>query len=927
MGFLDALAEHVLKQPYELKYQCIVLPSRRSVMLFKQAISKRVDKPIILPHTLTMADLAVRVSGLQRIDPLKAVLELYEAYTDSFPMGERDSFERFQGYATAILHDFNMVDTYLIPVQSLYQDLAYLKSLNEWAMQSEWSFSEGAELSEGQQDFNQFWQSLGPLYDAFHDRLHAQNVGYGGMLLKAMTERQEWPKEFRGIQMFLIAGFNVLAPAEVEFMDGLHQEGRLQVAWDYPEAIVNNPDDPASHFMRKWLRKPWNKATLITDPSAMTTTEVGIHASPNVVSSVRWVGEEVSRILDEEGRADGIAIILADEGMLGPLLDALPKDLDGVNVTMGIPLKGHSVFQLVEAFMHMQLDALRYWRLSGEFRLSAKSLVDLIHALQAMGAGEGLVEARRRLGSDGISHLSLASIEELPWPEDFPPFIQSDNGHGLLDSLLNVLTFSNPESMEDSAMVDRVKTLVQGLKRSLKEYDFVQEPEIVWSFLRSTLSREQIPFIGEPLAGLQVLGLMESRALDYKHIFMLGANEDKLPRARNYKTFLPYDLRMAYGLPGLLEEEAGFAYYFYRLLGRSSSVQLIHERSDEMGGGEQSRYLTQLISGIPSSFGLDVDVSVSRIPMKNTPLTPSLDAVEANAEVREALLEYFSKRISFSGLSKFFRCPMDFLYGTVFQLQDEEIPEGMENNDLGDLVHSVLESTYREFIGTRASLLDIEGLTWISKQLPDRMREAIEADYSERVRYGIGALTKDVAIEMLERFIQGERSWIDRNGAVMVEKVEVMEYLTIPMDWNGSLLDLRFKAKIDRIDRRGDRIWLIDYKTGRVDEGKLKLKGMDDEKLFHPDFSKGLQLLYYAWFYWRRNGVIPIPAIIALGGADTTPLVLEYQDGPLDDEALEEFERKLLEQIGGILSAEVFAHDMEQGKYCMLCPDRRKDSW
>jgi hypothetical protein len=757
-------------------------------------------------------------------------------------------------------------------------------------------------------------------------------MGYGGMLLRDMAETD--PSSDSISSRFVFAGFNVLAPAEVAFMDKLHEEGRLEVCWDIPEANLKNGLDPAGHFIRKWRKKPWPVLSPLAE-RIEKETQVEVVSSPSMVASVRWAGEELSRIHAETGSLEDTAVILADEAMIGPLLDALPAIVDKVNVTMGVPMKGHLVYHAVERFVQLHIEAERFQVATGSWKYEREGLLEWVEAWSALFNASLWSDLRAGWARENQAFIDPATIEMEGGQALLKELLGPRPARDVLGALASYFGTVEGLSGLRQGLVSRVADLLDTLLFRLEAYRHVEDWSTIWSFFRSMLQQERIPFLGEPHAGLQVMGLMESRALDFDRIIILGMNEGNIPKARNHRSFIGEDLRLFYKLPSPMEEEAGFAYYFYRLFGHSREMYLCHEQMDDLGAGEPSRYLLQLMQS-PREYLPKLNVARKAIKIARPKVKPPSLSIPRNATVAEALCDYLTSRISFTGISKYNQCPLDFLQSTVFDIREEQGAISLENNDIGDIVHGVIEDLFLKMMGEdqKPFTLDEEALNWMKDAWPRYYSAFIDRKaMGDRASIGEGALAADIANQMLERFFITELARLKASTASHITGIETNARggkLKVEHRLGEDTMTLGFKAKMDRIEEWQGRTWLLDYKTGRVDDKKLKLMDISEDDIFDPEKSKVLQLLYYAWFHWRQTREVAIPAIIAMGGSSMERVRLNMGKGrpfELSAEGLEVFERRLFDKLTEIWTKPCFDHDEETGRYCDLCPDRAAPAW
>ena len=908
--FLEQVVDDVLATGVPLDKMAIILPSRRSITFFYRAMSERMKEPILPPKCLTLDDLIRTILPRSPIDPLTARLELYEAYVEVYP--EPEPFEYFDAWSSAILKDFNTIDTYLIEASALYRDLRNLKEVDE-----EWSFMQ-EEWGSHQSDYNTFWKGLAPLYEQFHKRLEVTGRMALGHALKEVVQRKE-QSILAEMSLIWMVGFNALSPAEIALLDLLHGSGRLRVLWDAAPFYLEDQDNTAGLFIRKWLHRPWHQK--VFGPSdEKEVTNITYSAHPHGLAQCKFAGERVLELAQEE---EQVAIVLADESLLPAMLQSIPEAIRAVNVTMGLSIQGQKAFQLTEFYMSMMMDAKRNAGLTERWTVHAHSVMRWMESAQETGLldEEEVERIRKRLIAERWIRLDRIQLDELFPPNISELFYAMADEVEILGRLNRLLGQVKTINALDQGIKESMMDVLLTLEEKVRSYPFIHQLDLLWKFLRSAWLQEKTSFIGEPLEGVQIMGLLETRALDFKKVILVGANEGALPKARRFDTFIPALIRSHYGLPTQKEEDAVFAYYFYRLLQYPSHIHITYgsEKNDN-GGGEMSRYLKQLVYGAPQAFGWKTELRAMNTPDHSSPSTLPELIVIRSPEISKAILNFFSSGVSVSRLNEFIRCPLDFYFKKILGLKEKETLEAeVASSELGNLVHNVLEDLFRERIG-KGNLVK-EDIRSMSKSYGERLTREIKAQGLEvMMQSGESALTKAMAFKMLGNFFERELQRIERDQ-IEVLGVEEEEEFTLDVEVGDVMVTVRFTAKIDRKDRVGNQVWILDYKTGKVDSRSLKLKSLDPEDLFDPDQSKSLQLLYYTWIFWRAKGIMAKAGIISMLGMETEPTTLSLEGrNVLEEVDLLTFEGRLKEKIIELYMTESFEHNEEHGLYCDYCP-------
>ncbi|NNK79927.1 MAG: hypothetical protein HKO93_00390, partial [Flavobacteriales bacterium] len=413
-SFLKHVADRLLDGSLTMREQMVILPSRRSITYLKHILAKSIDRPIFLPRIVTMDQLASEISGMERLDPVSVGLELYATYSDLYK--DAEEFEVFDSWSGAILKDFNTVDTYLIEAADLYTDLRHLKEINEWSFLEE-------ELGADQQKYNNFWKRLGPLYIRFNERTELTGKTYSGAIMRKASDQMRTKRAFPNMKRILFAGFNALSNVEISILDRFHEEGRLEICWDDSRFFTSQSINPAGHFMRQWKQKEWIQSFSEDDDS---TCEIEIASHPHAISQCMWAGSLLS---DGEGEGD-IAIVLADETLLGPLLDQFPSNIDHVNITIGLSFTHSQVYLFLKDYFLLHIraekakntgqiwqvhheDLTRWAETSSRFHLIADHIVKSIDKKTKEGRQVFYNEEHLRelLGSEKVSRYGLFNVK------------------------------------------------------------------------------------------------------------------------------------------------------------------------------------------------------------------------------------------------------------------------------------------------------------------------------------------------------------------------------------------------------------------------------------------------------------------------------------------------------------------------------------
>ncbi len=893
---------------------CLVFPGRRAGLFFNRELSGMLTRDIWMPHSCSIGQLVERVTGSKASDDLSLLASLYSVYTK---ITSKDvSFSDFYALGTILLRDFDLIDKYLADPVQLYnnirdlkhieQDYSFLSTEQIECIRSFWKAFEVNPDHNLNKQFVSLWEKLPVIYRTFNKELLDKDQAYEGALYRRMAEKlkQEGPLPlFEGYPLYAFIGFNALNACEKVMFNALKEAGKAVFFWDYDAYYIENQIQEAGLFMRENIRnfppaEPYDKTfSPLNEPSTIEVLPV-----PSYVMQAKIVPQVLKRHnLPKDIRS---AIVLADEELLVPLLYSLapaPDSASGtLNVTMGFPLKRTSAFTLI--------DILVRYGCSGKGYTDARPL--RMHPyIQTLNIEKEL-------------SVKPASIKEL---------------HELLTFLLDKLDDSEDLRRTDKMLVPIVRETRKQLNRiylSVGQAGMDMSLKLYAQLLLTHLATVSIPFSGEPLEGLQIMGFLETRCLDFENLVILSAQENVLPGDQRDHSLIPYNIKKAFGLPSPEQHMAMHAYYFYRLIQRARHITFIYNNKTEGSSkGEVSRFVRQIACELSSAefirSGLTYSLSLPAIQPVSVPKTGS---------VMEKLLQFTSqenrKSISPSALQTYIKCTLRFYYEYVARLRSpDETTEEMDSLHFGNIVHSVLEQIYKPYLNKmldKAQLMSILGNKAALKNLIDRTAE----DYLDKtfgedsaMLKGRWSLLSEVATLYVENFIR-----FDANQApFMVKNVE--------MRFTAGFSNVTIGGIIDRLDLRNGNLYLIDYKTGAeknvftsVEElfsGKPALK---NDNVF--------QVLCYSFLYAGRNPGTgtPVPLLYYLRTLSTAGNngFLSYGRSILNEPAMVEalkndfYDRLkvLLEELFNFSIPFVQTEYSDHCKYCSfisICQRDKKD--
>lgn len=851
----------------EVSRLAFVFPNRRTGLFFQKYLSEVADTPLFSPTILTINDLFIQLSGKQSADRISMLFILYDIYIRQ--SGSTETFDEFLYWGEMLLNDFDDIDKYMANARMLFSNVTDLREIeNDFdflsdeqiaAIRSFWSSFYPRGDTPNQQQFLAVWQVLYDLYEEFRATLAAEGKGYEGMIFREVVESME-----RGespdlpYEQIVFVGLNALSVSEERFLAQLQKREIADFYWDYVSDKVTDPDNKASYFVSRNLKS--FPSSMKLPPEEKVKTEIEVIGIPSGIGQAKHVYTLLSDWCKEaemsSEEALRTAVILPDEHLLIPVLNAIPEQIRRINVTMGYPLAGTPVASLIEYILALQKN-VRYIDRNPLFYFR-DVLPVLNHRYILSTSSEIISSLVKEITENNKIYISHTELEKTPLLEIlFTPVTGveafSDYLIKVLEELNKVMSALSDEEEEDAPQrtndleqefIFHYFTTVNRMKEVMKDARIEMKIDTFFRLLKRVTDTITIPFHGEPLSGLQIMGVLETRALDFDRLIILSMNEGIFPQRKAANSFIPYNLRRGFGLPTYEHQDSVWAYHFYRLIERASHVSLLYDtRSNGLQTGEVSRFVHQLHYHyeVPMRDKLVVyNVSSSKTP----PL-----AVPKREDIMRRLDAYRkggSKAISASAINTYLDCPLKFYFSVVEGIrEEEEVSETIESDVFGSILHKVMEELYKPFQGKMVTVDLLKAIRKDTALLTGAIARAFASEFfkTEVVRSLTGQ--NYLIGEMIRKYVE---KILERDG-----KLTPFVYIESERKINGliSLSDhseIRLKGFIDRVDEVLDAIRIIDYKSG---SGTTTFSSI--ESLFNKeekDRAKAvMQVFMYCWMY------------------------------------------------------------------------------
>jgi hypothetical protein len=843
-----------------------VFPNRRAGLFFRKYLAEIADKPLFAPDILTINDLFMHLSGKQTADRIGMLFTLYNIYKRISAWDE--TFDEFVFWGEMLLNDFDDVDKYMVDAKMLFTNVTDLKEIESGfehlsenqiaAIRSFWSTFNPRTESRNQQSFQSVWKILLPLYNEFKSTLAAENKGYEGMIFRDVVEKLNKGELDNSLpyRKLIFVGLNALSLAEEKLLVYFKNKGLADFYWDYASIHVNDPDNKASLFTKH------NRATF---PSLLTlpeenhtdrTPEIEIIGIPSAIGQAK----QVYSILDQMQLTDDdmirTAIVLPDENLLIPVLNAIPEKIKSINVTMGYPLGVTPIVSLVDSLASLQKN-LRYVDARPMFYFR-----DVLPILNHRYVTSTDAKTATTIAQDIILHKKILVdsniLQQTPLLTSI--FTPVENHALVSDYLLEILTQLTADGLEiEKEFIFHYHATISRMKDVIQETDVQMNIQTYFRLLKRLTSSISIPFRGEPLAGLQIMGILETRALDFNHLIILSMNEGIFPLRKSASSFIPYNLRKGFSLPTQERQDSVWAYHFYRLIHRANKLTLIYDsRANGLQTGEISRFIHQLNYhyNLPIRKKLVV-YNVASSKQKTIEIHKNTDAIIHS--LNRYRTNSGDRNISASAINTFLDCPLKFYFSSIKNISEEkELTETVESDEFGSIAHKALEDLYRPLCGR--PLISADNIQNI-RQNTTLFNSIINKAFAE---IHLRSQTQPTLVGQDYLTAEMIRKYVDKILETDSKTLTPFQYIASEMRMNDTITlsdgsAVRLKGIIDRIDRTTDgAVRIVDYKSGN---GKSDFTSI--ESLFDPenkDRPKAImQVFMYTWMYGRTPNIPAAP--------------------------------------------------------------------
>ena len=963
--FLEYVAEDIIgKYGTDLSRIAVVFPNKRAALFLNEHLARLAGQPVWSPAYITISDLFRQHTDLKTADPIKLICDIHKSFTKC--TGIDETLDHFYGWGQLLLADFDDIDKNMADADSIFcnlkdihelDDISYLDNEQKEMLKRFFAnFSDDIE-SELKKRFLSLWSHFGDIYHDYNRRLTEQGIGYEGAIYRKVVSEETLHLKY---DKYLFVGFNLLQKVERVLFNRLMKEGKAKFYWDFDEYYMPSPSHHLTTSPSQQLSggalvssAPTNLTTSpsqhlnISDfPNELDNTDRDIYANMRRPKRIRFISSPTENaqarfasnwLLENERYRAGrkTAVVMCDESILLPLMHSLPPEADKVNITSGFPLAMTPVASLVMLLFDLYTLGLRKKGTAFNPHYLKKLMAHpYAHHLQ------GVHLSQVYQPNSPSHHLTISTPHHLT---------TSTILHHIATLIKQVGIATKPEGDPlTQESVFRMYTILNRLATLADSGDLLVDNTTLRRLVSQLVSTSSIPFHGEPVVGVQIMGVLETRNIDFDHLLLLSCNEGNMPKGVNDSSFIPYSIRKAHGLTTIDNKVAIYSYYFHRLLQRAGDITIAYNNSTDNGHtGEMSRFMLQLLV----ESGQKIDHYSLTAKNQPTPLMPK--PIEKD-EAALSKLEEMS-RLSPSAINTYIRCKLAFYYQYIAHIKEPDSdPETIDNRLFGNIFHRAAYLIYKDITDHSPVIEKAHIQAYLSNRtlLASVVDRAFEEEEC-KTNNGLQIINREVIIQYITKLLKIDQQLCPFSILAMEEEAKVytsLSFTTSPshhlttspshhLTTSPSHHHLTIGGIIDRLDVVTDkqtgkrRIRVVDYKTGNKPSSAIKSieEVFDPKNIASKHSNYFLQAILYSLIVsrskeWNGANDTVSPALLFIKQATTNDYdpTLCIDKHPISDVTVyeEEFLTKLKETVADMYSPDAAFTPTDDRKKCELCPYR-----
>jgi RecB family exonuclease len=844
-SFIKKVLLDLKNQNFDFSQSIFILPNKRSGFHLKKTLSEVISKTIFSPEIVSIENFIEELSELKLLSNTELIFEFYSIYLNITPNDKQEKFEDFIKWSRILIQDFNIIDKEIEDSSQVFDYLKAVKEMDHWSLDSN--------PTELVKRHLYFWSNIKSYYKEFSNHLLNINSGYQGILeKKALINVENYIKKKADLK-YVFVGFNALNKIESLVIQKFLKTGLAKIYWDIDKISINSTFNNSGFFINNY-RSNWpyykNKEINWINDNYSSKKNINVIGVSKNIGQVKYIGEIIKKNIDQEGKT---AIVLGDESLLVPMLSSLPKGIEGVNITMGFPLFSSSVSSLFYKLFRLHTKAKTTYYYKDIISILSHELIKPLFSLEEVNYSDLIIE---KINNGNIVNIKLEFLISntkvnkglikllfKSWSDNVD--IAISNSKELITQIRNSLLIKDGGILTVEHLY-RFNEIFNELFVLKKKFKFINSIAILFDLFQDIVRNERLKFNSESFSKIQIMGLLESRVLDFETVIISSVNEGVLPSGNTENSFIPFDVKIDNNIPTYKEQDAIYSYHFYRLIQRAKNVHLIYNTEvDALKGGEKSRFIRQIeFEGIHKIN----QIIINSYTPKNE---ENLIEISKTNEIINDLKNLAKKGFSASSILSYIREPLTFYYKKILKIPDElRVEETIESNTLGTVIHESLKEIYKPLIH---KFITVEYLKAQLKKLDKIVKNQFKIIYNNgQFKSGKNLIILEVAIKYISDFIKIEIESIMSGDSIQIIGIE--EDFNVKFQSEKFKDEINLKGQIDRIDNFNGKLRIIDYKTGKkIEKRELNLSNWENLEMDYDKIKNWFQLLFYAYAYNMTN--------------------------------------------------------------------------
>ena len=844
-SFIKKVLLDLKNQNFDFSQSIFILPNKRSGYHLKKTLSEVISKTIFSPEIVSIENFIEELSELKLLSNTELIFEFYSIYLNITPNDKQEKFEDFIKWSRILIQDFNIIDKEIEDPSKVFDYLKAVKEMDHWSLDSN--------PTELVKRHLYFWSNIKSYYKEFSNHLLNINSGYQGIIeKKALINVENYIKKKADLK-YVFVGFNALNKIESLVIQKFLKTGLAKIYWDIDKISINSTFNNSGFFINHY-RSNWpyykNKEINWINDNYSSKKNINVIGVSKNIGQVKYIGEIIKKNIGKQGKT---AIVLGDESLLIPMLSSLPKGIEGVNITMGFPLFSSSVSSLFYKLFRLHTKAKTTYYYKDVMSILSHELIKPLFNFEEVNYSDLIIE---KINNGNIVNIKLEFLINntkvnkglikllfKSWSDNVD--IAISNSKELITQIRNSLLIKDGGILTVEHLY-RFNEIFNELFVLKKKFKFINSIAILFDLFQDIVRNERLKFNSESFSKIQIMGLLESRVLDFETVIISSVNEGVLPSGNTENSFIPFDVKIDNNIPTYKEQDAIYSYHFYRLIQRAKNVHLIYNTEvDALKGGEKSRFIRQIeFEGIHKIN----QIIINSYTPKNE---ENLIEISKTNEIINDLKNLAKKGFSASSILSYIREPLTFYYKKILKIPDElRVEETIESNTLGTVIHESLKEIYKPLIN---KFITVEYLKAQLKKLDKIVKNQFKIIYNNgQFKSGKNLIILEVAIKYISDFIKIEIESIMSGDSIQIIGIE--EDFNVKFQSEKFKDEINLKGQIDRIDNFNGKLRIIDYKTGKkIEKRELNLSNWENLEMDYDKIKNWFQLLFYAYAYNMTN--------------------------------------------------------------------------